>query len=169
MSTFNQSHHQSNNQQPDQNQAKPVEDKLKLGPNGKPVRLFVMPKSFWGKLKVWRYMIYRRILQLGTLLLFFGSAHWGWSLFDKPILRGNLSSSEFLGVIPMADPFAALQIFLAGHVLHSSVIIGALVVFAMYLILGGRVWCSWVCPVNMITDLAGWFRKRLKYKRYATS
>ena len=160
MSTFN----QLTNHQPNQNQAEPAANKIKLGPNGKPIRPFLMPKSFWEKLKVWRYMIYRRILQLGILLLFFGSAHWGWTLFDKPILRGNLSSSEFLGVIPMADPFAALQIFLAGHVLHSSVIIGALVVFGFYLILGGRVWCSWVCPVNMITDLAGWFRKRLNIK-----
>jgi ferredoxin-type protein NapH len=137
---------------------------LKLGPNGKPVRPFIIPDTLWGKFKVWRYMIYRRILQLGILLLFFGSAHWNWSLFDKPILRGNLSSSEFLGIIPMADPFATLQIFLTGHALHSNVIIGALLVFTLYLLLGGRVWCSWVCPVNMLTDLAGWLRKRLNIK-----
>lgn len=133
----------------------------KLGPNGKPVRPFVMPKSLWGKLKVWRYILYRRFVQIGTLILFFGSAHWGWSLFDKPILRGNLSSSEFLGFIPLADPFATLQIFLTGHVLHQQVLIGAVIVFLIYLLLGARVWCSWVCPINMVTDLAGWIRKRL--------
>lgn len=133
----------------------------KLGPNGRPVRPFVMPESLWGKLKVWRYIIYRRFIQIGTLLLFFGSAHWGWTLFEKPILRGNLSSSEFLGFIPLADPFAALQIFITGHVLHKDVLIGATLVFIAYLILGARVWCSWVCPINMITDLAGWIRKRL--------
>lgn len=66
MSTFN----QQTNHQPNQNQAEPAANKIKLGPNGKPIRPFVMPKSFWEKLKVWRYMIYRRILQLGILLLF---------------------------------------------------------------------------------------------------
>lgn len=134
---------------------------VKLGPNGKPVRAFVMPGSLWGKLKVWRYIIYRRFVQIGILLLFFGSAHWGWTLFDKPIVRGNLSSSEFLGFIPLADPYATLQIFIAGHVLHKDVLIGAAIVFVLYLMLGARVWCSWVCPINMVTDLAGWIRKRL--------
>ncbi len=138
--------------------------RVKLGPNGKPVRPFIMPESFWGKLKVWRFIIYRRIVQLGTLLLFFGSAHWGWKLFDAPILRGNLSSSEFLGFIPLADPFATLQIFFTGHVLHKDVLIGAAIVTAIYLLLGARVWCSWVCPINMVTDLAGWIRKRLQIK-----
>lgn len=142
----------------------PPIDQIKLGPNGKPVRPFVMPKSLWGKLKVWRFIIYRRIIQLGTLLLFFGSAHWGWKLFDAPILRGNLSSSEFLGFIPLADPFATLQIFFTGHVLHKDVLIGAAIVSIIYLLLGARVWCSWVCPINMVTDLAGWIRKKLQIK-----
>ena len=137
---------------------------LKIGPNGKPVRPFKMPNSFFGKLKVWRFIIYRRLVQLGTLLLFFGSAHWGWHIFDKPILRGNLSSSEFLGFIPLADPFATLQIFIAGHFLHKEVIIGALIVFVFYLMLGARVWCSWVCPINMVTDLSAWIRAKLEIK-----
>ena len=136
----------------------------KLGPNGKPVRPFIVPDSFGGKLKVWRYIIYRRIIQLGTLLLFFGSAHWGWHVFDKPILRGNLSASELFGIIPLADPFATLQIFTAGHALHQEVIIGATIVFVAYLILGARVWCSWVCPINMVTDLSAWIRTKLRIK-----
>lgn len=136
----------------------------KLGPNGNPIRPFIMPDSLSGKLKVWRFILYRRIVQLGTLLLFFGSAHWGWHVFDKPILRGNLSASELLGVIPLADPFATLQIFIAGHVLHKDVIIGAVIVFIAYLVLGARVWCSWVCPINMVTDLSAWIRAKLGMK-----
>ena len=98
---------------------------VKLGPNGKPVRPFVLPSSFGGKLKVWRYIIYRRLVQLTTLLLFFGTAHWGWTIAGEPLLMGNLSSSTLLGVIPLADPFAVLQIFLTQHVLEDEVIIGA--------------------------------------------
>lgn len=136
----------------------------KLGPNGKPVRPFVMPDSLVGKLKVWRYIIYRRLVQLGSLLLFFGSAHWGWAIAGEPLLMGNLSSSTLLGVIPLADPFAVLQILLTRHVLENEVIIGAGIVLLIYSLLGGRVWCSWVCPINMIADMAAWLRRRLPIK-----
>jgi len=137
---------------------------LKLGPNGKPVRPFVMPKSLFGKIKVWRYLWLRRLTQLSTLLLFFGSAHWAWNFNELPIISGNLSSSVFLGFIPMADPFAVLQILASRHSLINDVFIGALIVLAFYFIVGGRVWCSWVCPINMISDLASKLRKKLNIK-----
>lgn len=137
-----------------------AQNKPRLGPNGRPVRPFVMPETLGGKLSVWRYIILRRIVQLGVLVLFFGTFHWGWSIKDKLLLTGNLSGSSLLDVIPMADPFATLQIFLTGHILESEVIIGAALVLAVYLLLG-RVWCSWVCPINMVTDLAGWLRNKI--------
>lgn len=110
----------------------------------------------------WRYIVLRRLVQLGTLLLFFGTAHWAWQYPAKtPLLSGNLSASEFIGLVPMSDPFAALQIFLTGHVLQSETLIGAAIILVFYLLVGGRVFCAWVCPVNMVTDLAGWLRARL--------
>jgi len=113
----------------------------------------------------WRYVVLRRIAQVTILLLFFGTAHWGWQFpGDTPLLTGNLSSSEFMGLLPMTDPLAALQIFLTGHLLTREALIGAAVVFIFYLLLGGRVFCAWVCPVNMVTDLAGWLRTRLDIK-----
>jgi len=136
------------------------QDKQRLGPNGRPVRPFVMPESLTGKLSVWRYIILRRIVQLSVLILFFGTFHWRWSIAEKPLLTGNLSGSSLLDTIPMADPFAVLQIFLTGHVLESEVIIGAALILALYLLLG-RIWCSWLCPINMVTDLAGWLRNKL--------
>ena len=131
------------------------------GPNGRPIRPFVMPKSWIGRLGVWRHIILRRVVQTGVLLLFLGTANRGWSLAGQPILVGNLSSSELLGVIPMADPFAVAQILLTQHALAAKVLAGAGVVLVLYGMLGGRVWCSWVCPINMVTDLAGWLRIRL--------
>ena len=136
----------------------------RVGPNGKPVRPFVMPADLSGKLKVWRFIIYRRIVQLGTLLLFFGSAHWGWTVAGEPVLMGNLSASTLLGTLPLADPFAVLQIFLTRHVLETEVIIGAGIVLLVYASLGGRTWCSWVCPVNLVADLSSWLRRRLPIK-----
>ena len=136
----------------------------RIGPNGKPVRPFVMPADLPGKVKVWRFIIYRRIVQLGTLLLFFGSAHWGWTVANEPVLIGNLSASTLLGTIPLADPFAVLQIFLTQHVLETEVIIGAGIILLTYTLLGGRTWCSWVCPINMVADLSAWLRRRLHIK-----
>jgi ferredoxin-type protein NapH len=136
----------------------------RIGPNGKPVRQFVMPADLPGKLKVWRFIIYRRIVQLGTLLLFFGSAHWGWTVANEPVLIGNLSASTLLGTVPLADPFAVLQIFLTQHVLETEVIIGAGIILLTYTLLGGRTWCSWACPINMVADLSAWLRRRLQIK-----
>jgi ferredoxin-type protein NapH len=117
-----------------------------------------VPSGLWA----WRYLILRRISQFGTLLLFFGTAHWGWQVAKGvPLLSGNLSASKFIGLVPLADPFAALQIFLTGHVLKQESVLGAAIVLGIYLLLGGRVFCAWVCPVNIVADAAGWLRNRL--------
>lgn len=119
-------------------------------------------RTFGQRLWSWRYILLRRVSQFGILLMFFGTAHWGWQVAkDVPLLTGNLSASKFIDLIPMADPFAVLQIFLTGHVLQNEVLLGAAIVFAFYLLAGGRVYCAWVCPVNLVTDLAAWLRMKL--------
>lgn len=119
-------------------------------------------RSWPARIVSWRYLVLRRLSQFGILLLFFGTAHWGWEAKkDVPLLTGNLSSSEFLGLVPMADPFAVLQILLTGHMLQAESIIGAALVLGFYALVGGRVFCGWVCPVNAVTDLAGWIRQHL--------
>ncbi len=134
---------------------------VRLGPNGRPVRPFVMPASFTGKLRVWRYLLLRRLLQLGVLLLFFGTVNWNWAIADRPVLSGNLSSSELLGLIPLADPFAVLQIVFTGQLPLKEVLLGAAIILFIVAVIGGRTWCAWVCPLNMVTDLAAWTRRRL--------
>jgi ferredoxin-type protein NapH len=119
-------------------------------------------RSWMARAAAWRTLVLRRLTQFGVLLLFFGTTHWGWQAAkDVPLLSGNLSASEFLGLIPMADPFAVLQIFLAGHALQLESLIGAAIVLGFYALVGGRVFCAWACPVNAVTDLAGWLRQRL--------
>ena len=133
-----------------------------FGPNGRPVRNFVMPDSLGGKLQVWRYLLLRRALQLGILLLFFGTVNWGWKIAEQPVLSGNLSSSELLGFLPLADPFAILQIIATGQWPKQEVLLGAVLILAFLIPIGARTWCAWVCPLNMITDLAAWTRRRLR-------
>ena len=38
---------------------------------------------------------------------------------------------------------------------------GALIVLAIYVIAGGRAFCAWVCPMNIVTDAAFSVRKSL--------
>lgn len=87
------------------------------------------------------------------LLLFFAGNAYGWN-----VLRGNLSSARVLDVIPLSDPFAVIQSFSAGAAVAADAIIGALIIVVFYAILGGRIFCGWVCPVNMVTDLANKIR-----------
>lgn len=127
---------------------------------GRPVRLYQLPNTLSGKLWAWRYLILRRVTQFSVLLLFFATAHWAWVVAGQPLISGNLSASSLLGVIPLADPFAVLQILFSRHMLATEVLIGAAIVLVFYALIGGRVFCSWVCPVNPVTDLAGWLRNR---------
>jgi ferredoxin-type protein NapH len=120
-----------------------------------------MPASFIGKLKIWRFILMRRAMQTGVLMLFYGTFHWGWSLMDRPLLSGNLSASELLGLVPMADPFAVLQIMMTGTFPLQEVLLGAAIILAIVTVVGGRTWCAWVCPLNMVTDLAAWIRRRI--------
>jgi ferredoxin-type protein NapH len=92
------------------------------------------------------------------MVLYFGANAWGWS-----VLTGNLSSSNFLNLMPLSDPFATLQMFVAGATIASDLLVGALIIFLFYSIVGGRIFCSWVCPVNIITDLANWLRRKFGF------
>ncbi len=108
-----------------------------------------------------RYLILRRVTQLGILLIFAATFRWGFEIVGVPVLRGNLSASELLGVLPLADPFAAIQILLTRHLPEATVLTGALIVLVFYALIGGRTFCSWVCPVNPVADLAAWLRRKL--------
>ena len=73
----------------------------------------------------------------------------------------TLSSSLFLGMIPMSDPYAALQMLAAGAIMASNLLVGVAVVTILYLVIGGRAFCSWVCPINMVTDSANYLRDKI--------
>ncbi len=103
-----------------------------------------------------RYLLMRRFTQIGILILYFGANAYGWT-----ILQGNLSASLLFETVPLADPFALLQMLFAGAVLATDVIVGALIMALFYAVIGGRAFCSWVCPINMVTDLANWLRRKL--------
>jgi len=106
-----------------------------------------------------RWLILRRLSQFSILALFL-SGPW----FGLWIVKGNLSYSYTLDLLPLTDPYVLLQSLLAGHVPERLAIVGALIVAVIYLLIGGRAYCSWVCPVNLVTDAAAWLRGRLGIK-----
>lgn len=103
-----------------------------------------------------RFLMARRVTQLSILGLYIAANTYGFMF-----LSGNLSSSLVLGTMPLSDPFAVLQMLAAGAMLGANVLIGALITVLFYMIVGGRAFCSWVCPVNMVTDAANWLRRVL--------
>jgi ferredoxin-type protein NapH len=104
----------------------------------------------------YRWLLLRRLSQSAILGLFL-LGPW----FDIWWVKGNLASSLWLDTIPLSDPYIALQSLAASGFITQTALLGAAIVFAGYWLLGGRVYCSWVCPVNVITDVAHWCRERL--------
>lgn len=112
-----------------------------------------------GWLAAHKWLLARRCSQLGILALFLlGPLAGVW------IVKGNLGYSLTLNTLPLTDPYVLLQSLAAGHLPERLALIGAAIVLAFYFLVGGRAYCSWVCPLNMLTDLAGWLRGRLGIK-----
>lgn len=120
----------------------------------------VQTKGWW---RSYKWLMLRRFSQLGILAAFLIGPIWGvW------LVKGNLSSSLTLDVLPLTDPFVLLQTIVAGAQPMSTALIGAAIITVFYLVVGGRMYCSWVCPVNMITDAASWLRRKLGIKGSGT-
>jgi len=92
------------------------------------------------------------------LFLFFAGNAFGWK-----ILKGDLSSAKAFNTIPLSDPFALLQNSSAGAAFAQDAVIGAVIIFLFYAVAGGRLFCGWVCPVNMVTDAANKLRRLFKF------
>ncbi len=105
-------------------------------------------------MKKYKYLIARRITQTAILFLFFAGNVYGWE-----ILRGNLSHAKAFNTIPFSDPFAVFQITSTGTLLARDAIIGSFIILLFYALIGGRTFCGWVCPVNVVTDAAGKLRR----------
>ena len=112
-----------------------------------------------GWLAAHKWLFLRRSSQVGILLLFLVGPWFGiW------IVKGNLNFSYTLNFLPLTDPYVILQSLLARQVPEKLALIGVTIVVLFYLLVGGRAYCSWVCPVNLLTDFAYWLRVRLGLK-----
>ena len=110
--------------------------------------------------KKYRFLIARRITQISVMVLYVIANVYGINF-----LTGNLSSSLLLNTVPLSDPYAVLQMAVAGAIISFDILLGAFIISIFYLIVGGRAFCSWVCPVNMITDLANYLRRKFRFNQ----
>lgn len=112
-----------------------------------------------GWLLAHKWLLLRRASQIGILLLFL-IGPW----FAIWIVKGNLNYSYTLSVLPLTDPYLLAQMLVAGQSPEQLAWIGVAIVIVFYLAVGGRGFCSWVCPVNLVTDFSHWLRMRLGIK-----
>ncbi|HNS45963.1 MAG TPA: NapH/MauN family ferredoxin-type protein [Bacteroidales bacterium] len=90
---------------------------------------------------------------------------------DLSILEGSLSGSRLLGFY-LIDPYNSLQMLAisstTGYIVHLTmnfwIGLGTIVLF--YAIMGGRTYCSWVCPYHLLAEWTDKMRDLLvrKYK-----
>ncbi|MEJ1298748.1 MAG: NapH/MauN family ferredoxin-type protein [Candidatus Sedimenticola sp. (ex Thyasira tokunagai)] len=99
-----------------------------------------------GQPKRWRTR--RWITLLVVNLLFVVSFY-----FDIQLLEGAMTASRFIG-FHMADLNSALHVMLAFKELVLNLVIGTVTIFILWLLLGGRTFCSWACPYHLLSEWA---------------
>ncbi|EIU7854451.1 quinol dehydrogenase ferredoxin subunit NapH [Vibrio parahaemolyticus] len=104
-----------------------------------------------------RFLILRRLCQLTIIALFMAGPTLG-------VLTGNLSSSMLFDTVPLSDPLIVLQALATGHIPEFNALLGVVIVVQFYAMLAPRAFCAWVCPLNIVTDLAAWLRRKFNIK-----
>ena len=92
----------------------------------------------------------RRMTQIGTLLLLVAIPML--CLQEITVITGTLYSIAVLG-LEMTDPLMVLQHGLATRSLHATLLLSGLIPLVLALLLG-PVFCSWVCPQGLVSELA---------------
>ncbi len=101
-----------------------------------------------------------RWLSVILIHLVFILSYW----VDLQVLEGTLSGSRFLG-FHLIDPFMTLQVFAAHHQIPINLAIGTITIVIVYLLIGGRAYCSWVCPYTILGEISEKWHKTLVHKK----
>lgn len=89
---------------------------------------------------------------------------------DIQILEGSLTGSRIIG-FHLIDPFIAIEQLAIQHYLPVNIIIGTVTIILFYFFVGGRLFCSWVCPYGLLSEIGELvhkvlIRKKIIKKRY---
>ncbi|WP_439257353.1 quinol dehydrogenase ferredoxin subunit NapH [Lonepinella sp. BR2271] len=134
---------------------------VKFPPN-KPQNAGLEARQKLGWWRAYRFLLLRRLSQLSIILLFLTGPLWNiW------ILKGNYSASLLFDRIPLTDPLITLESLATGYVPEWTTILGAFIIVVFYALIASKAFCSWVCPMNMVTDLSAWLRRKLGIRQSA--
>jgi len=84
--------------------------------------------------------------------------------FDVQLVEGAMTASRVVG-FHMADLNSALQVMLAYKHLVLNLVIGTVTVFVLWWLLGGRTFCSWICPYHLVAEWAEALHVKLAEKK----
>ncbi len=125
-------------------------------------RIAAIHKEIAEKIKLPQKWRRRRWAVLITVNLLFVVSYW----LDISVLEGALTGSRFVG-FHMADLNSALQVMLAYKQIVLNLVIGTATVFIMWWLLGGRTFCSWVCPYHLLAEWAEMLHLKLVDRGWA--
>lgn len=103
----------------------------------------------------------RRWITLAIVNLLFVASYQ----FDAQLVEGSLTASRVIG-FHFADLNSALQVTLAFKTILINLIIGTTTVLLLWLLLGGRSFCSWVCPYHLLAEWAEALHLKLAAKGF---
>ncbi|MCP5366952.1 MAG: NapH/MauN family ferredoxin-type protein [Hyphomicrobiales bacterium] len=86
---------------------------------------------------------------------------------DIQLVEGALTASRVVG-FHFADLNSSLQVMLAYKVILINLVIGTVTVFLLWWTLGGRTFCSWVCPYHLLAEFAETLHLRLAKAKLVT-
>ena len=72
---------------------------------------------------------------------------------DIQLVEGALTASRLVG-FHMADLNSSLQVMLAFKVVLINLVIGTVTVLILWWLVGGRTFCSWLCPYHLLSEIA---------------
>lgn len=98
----------------------------------------------------------RRWTVLICVNLLFTLSFW----LDVQLVEGSMTASRFLG-FHMADIYSSFLVALAQHHIPINLVIGAVTVFLLWGLIGGRAYCSWVCPYHLVAEWAEMLHQKL--------
>lgn len=130
---------------------------LKYADKGSYIKRKLEERSHHSTSHKWRN---RRWAVLIAVNMLFVVSFW----LDIQILEGALTGSRFVG-FHMIDLNSALQVMLAHKHIIVNLVIGTTTIFLLWVMLGGRAFCSWVCPYHLVAELVEKLHLKLVEKK----